>query len=247
MVLNLELEKIAILINESVDLDEMVDIVEENFFEPMGNVCESLTMLNEEDEAKAKKTLAERFAAAKNHISTGKANKAYLGGLLAALSVAAVALVAMKRRGKVAAEEEGEPEELEEDIFDLFNLEEELEFGGTYGDKEKAAKAKGFKAGAERAKARVKGAGTSAKAKYNATSKKQKGLAALVGAGISLVAAYFVACKKNGVAPAAPVKSALNRIKNTFKREKSNDPANADQYEALADRVDAAIDKVDAA
>ena len=74
---------------------------------------------------------------------------------------------------------------------------------------------------------------------------KQVGMAAIVVASIGAIVAYTLSCKSKGISVTAPVKSALNRVKNIFKSAKSKNPDSAGQYDDMIDRVDSALDKIE--
>ena len=74
---------------------------------------------------------------------------------------------------------------------------------------------------------------------------KQVGMAAIVVASIGAIVAYTLSCKSKCISVTAPVKSALNRVKNIFKSAKSKNPDSAGQYDDMIDRVDSALDKIE--
>ena len=237
----MEISKISRLINEAVELDDMIEIVEEDIFLEGEEFSEDVHLLVEENKSKAFDGLKSKIESARDHIKTGNVSKGTLSGLLAGLTVAVVSAIALDMNRKKENLEEGyislnEISEAGQRALD--NLTRKLDQYDAEYTRERDERRKLRK---ERDEQRA------ITDKRNATKKKRKmvGMGAIIVSSITVIVTYANACKKRGISVTAPVKSALNRVKNIFKSAKSKNPDNAGQYDSMIDRIDSAINKID--
>ena len=232
----MEINKIAVKINEAVDLEDMITIVNEDLFIDFGDLSEDTTLLDEEVKSGVFSKLSSKIAEAKKGMVAVNLSKGQLTALIGTLSVAAVALVAMESKRIKKIVDHGYSKEDEA---------EDLEESNDWVDQIVSAKRDNVKArkDANLSKEEVtKIIHTRDNAKK--TYKKSVGMVAIILGSISIIAQYVIMCRERGISVGAPAKSALNRVKNIFKSAKSKNPDKADQYDDMIDRIDNAIDKV---
>ena len=267
----MELDKVAQLLVESVDLDDMIMIINEEVFLEFDGLSEDIELLDEEVKSSIFNKLTSKLDIAKLHLKSGNVNKGTLTALVGALTVASLTLISMEvKRVKAIVDsgytKEDEAEDLaESDVVDMREYKDgKRKPFYTYGDLSKElmeydARTREYDARMKRhseisrkaeeelriIEAKLNSFDSKRSARDKPMNKKAIGMTAIVIASISIIVAYTNVCKKKGIPVTAPVKSAFNRIKNIFKSAKSKNPDSAGQYDDMIDRVDSALDKIE--
>ena len=233
----MELDKVIIDINESVDLAQMVCIAEEG------------ELLKDGKKSKIFTVLTSRLSEGRTHIKNAGVKKTFLSLILSTLIASAtvmVGILVIEKRSKKKKENDN----LYESVEDYISLEEEflgrnanasLDYETSLMDhkynkpkrmskKKKDPEPKEIVVEDKPSKSKVSG---------------RVGMFGLMIAGIGLVAAYSRACNKKGMSVSASVKGNLNKLKNIFKSAKSKDTENSDKYDDLIDRIDEAVKAID--
>ena len=229
----MELDKVIIDINESVDLAQMVCIAEEG------------ELLKDGKKSKIFTVLTSRLSEGRTHIKNAGVKKTFLSLILSTLIASAtvmVGILVIEKRSKKKKDNNN----LYESVEDYMSLEEEflgkndnasLDYEThkynkpkRMSKKKKDPEPKEIVVEDKPSKSKVSG---------------RVGMFGLMIAGIGLVAAYSRACNKKGMSVSASVKGNLNKLKNIFKSAKSKDTENSDKYDDLIDRIDEAVRAID--
>ena len=229
----MELDKVIIDINESVDLAQMVCIAEEG------------ELLKDGKKSKIFTVLASRLSEGRTHIKNAGVKKTFLSLILSTLIASAtvmVGILVIEKRSKKKKDNDN----LYESVEDYMSLEEEflgkndnasLDYEThkynkpkRMSKKKKDPEPKEIVVEDKPSKSKVSG---------------RVGMFGLMIAGIGLVAAYSRACNKKGMSVSASVKGNLNKLKNIFKSAKPKDTENSDKYDDLIDRIDEAVRAID--
>ena len=229
----MELDKVIIDINESVDLAQMVCIAEEG------------ELLKDGKKSKIFTVLTSRLSEGRTHIKNAGVKKTFLSLILSTLIASAtvmVGILVIEKRSKKKKDNNN----LYESVEDYMSLEEEflgkndnasLDYETHKYNKPKRMSKK--KKDPEPKEIVVEDKPSKSKASGRV------GMFGLMIAGIGLVAAYSRACNKKGMSVSASVKGNLNKLKNIFKSAKPKDTENSDKYDDLIDRIDEAVKAID--